>query len=124
MTRLPVPVPHFSPGHRDLVWRAVRPDPDGILVPDGVLIAESTDGVALTVADDHRDRVLVLDADHWADLCDAIKSGLLDGLLGGRIMCEDPNRLLNPAPPVPALGLLGSQPRKAAAVSRGPALHC
>ncbi|MFG2697616.1 hypothetical protein [Kitasatospora sp. NPDC048407] len=104
MSRLPVPVPHFSPAHRDLVWRAIRPDPDGILVPAGVLIAESTDGVVLTVADDHRNRVLVLDPDHWADLCDAVKSGLLDGVLGGRIMCEDPNRPLNPATAAPVSG--------------------
>ncbi|MFF0393511.1 hypothetical protein ACFYS8_33155 [Kitasatospora sp. NPDC004615] len=69
-----------------------------------MLIAESTDGVVLTVADDHRNRVLVLDPDHWADLCDAVKSGLLDGVLGGRIMCEDPNRPLNPATAAPVSG--------------------
>ncbi|MEV7215977.1 hypothetical protein AB0O31_23155 [Kitasatospora cineracea] len=115
MTLTLVPVLHYSPGYRDVEWSALRADPDGLPISDGVLVGESISGVCLTVAGDHRNRVVVLDADFWADLCDAIRLGLLDTLMGGRAMCEDPNRPLHPvatesqlASTAPALGLVSA----------------
>ncbi|BAJ29790.1 MULTISPECIES: hypothetical protein [Kitasatospora] len=85
-------VDHYAADHPTLLWYAVGEDPRGLL------LAQSGDGVFLTVAADHHRRFLVLPPDEWADLCDAVKSGELDGVLGGRVLCADPHRPLDPLP--------------------------
>ncbi|WP_100837169.1 hypothetical protein [Kitasatospora fiedleri] len=85
-------VDHYSADHPTLLWYAVGEDSQGLL------LAQSSDGVFLTLAADRRRRLLVLPPDEWADLCDAVKTGRLDGVLGGRVLCADPNRPLNPVP--------------------------
>ncbi|MFG2692439.1 hypothetical protein [Kitasatospora sp. NPDC048407] len=77
------PVEYYPHGHPGLAWQAVGEDPDGLLV------AETGDGVALALATDPR-KIFVLPPDEWADLCDAAKAGHFDGLLGGRALCSDP----------------------------------
>ncbi|MEV7212000.1 hypothetical protein AB0O31_02745 [Kitasatospora cineracea] len=83
-------VDHYSADHPALLWYAVGRNPRSLL------LAESSDGVLLTVAADRRRRVLLLTPDEWADLCDAVRAGALDGVLGGRALCTDPHRPLDP----------------------------
>ncbi|KDN81731.1 hypothetical protein [Kitasatospora cheerisanensis] len=79
------PVEYYPHGHAGLPWHAVGEDPDGLLV------AETGDGVALALATDPR-KVFVLPPDEWADLCEAAKAGRFDQLLGGGALCADPRR--------------------------------
>ncbi|MGW4381189.1 hypothetical protein [Kitasatospora sp. NPDC004531] len=78
-----LPVEYYPEGRPGLPWHAVGEDPDGLL------LAETADGVALALATD-QSQVLMIPPDEWADLCDAAKAGRFDELLGGRALCADP----------------------------------
>ncbi|GAA2086469.1 hypothetical protein GCM10009759_07210 [Kitasatospora saccharophila] len=77
------PVEYYPDGRLGLDWRAVSDD------LDGVVLAQSYDGVAIARATDRR-TVLVVNPDEWADLRDAIKRGRCDHLLGDRLLCAEP----------------------------------
>ncbi|MFD8481209.1 hypothetical protein [Kitasatospora sp. NPDC059673] len=82
----------YPAGFLGLDWKAASED------VEGVLLAETGDGVAIARATDPR-KVLVLDPDEWDDLLRAAKSGWFDGFLGGGVLCKSPRSHRTGCPP-------------------------